>query len=271
MAADASGAALTRGAVSFALVAALASGALDAVRARVGAVSLALVAALLSIAAALAGCGSSPEPTPTPEPSPTPVSPAALLAESGAAMGALRSFRFSLAHNKDGTPLADGLSVSEAEGAVVSPDRISVDFAGTFGSFAIRSGIVSVGADSYMTNPLTGDWESVASGVSPLAFFDPQSGIGAIMESVRNPALVSASDGAFIVEGDMSASALAPILGGLAADGDVRVNLTIAADSRFLEKAVIEGRVTAAETDGLTRTVTLWDFDAPISIEPPSG
>ena len=244
-----------------------ARGGRDGVRARVGAVALALVALTI---AALAGCGGD-EPETTPEPSPTPVSPAALLAESGAAMSALRSFRFSLAHNKDGTPLADSLTVTSAEGAVVSPDRISVDFSGTFGSFAIQSGIVSIGADSYMTNPLTGEWESVASGVSPLAFFDPQSGVGAMMRSVENPTLASTTDDAFVVAGDLAVSVLAPILGGAATDGVVRAELTIAADTRLLEKAVIEGRVTADETDGLIRTIELWDFDAPIPIEPPSS
>lgn len=240
------------------------------VRARGGVFALAFAIAAM-VAVALASCGGG-EPEPTPEPSPTPVNPAVLLDESGAAMGALRSFRFSLAHNKDGTPLADNLTVSEAEGAVVSPDRISVDFSGTFGSFGIQSGIVSIGANSYMTNPLTGEWEAVASGVSPLAFFDPQSGIGAMMRSVENPTLADVSDESIIVEGDLAVSVLAPILGGGAAtDGDVRVRLTIAADSLFLEKAVIEGRVTAGEADGLARTIELWDFDEPIAIEPPSS
>ena len=256
------------GVAAVALIAA--RGGRDGARARVGALALSLALAALIIAA-LAGCGGGDEPESTPEPSPTPVSPAALLAESGAAMGALRSFRFSLAHNRDGTPLADNLTVTSAEGAVVSPDKISVDFSGTFGSFAIRSGIVSIGADSYMTNPLSGEWESAASGVSPLAFFDPQSGVGAMMRSVENPTLASASDDAFVVAGDLAVSVLAPILGGAATDGDVRAELTIAADTRLLEKAVIEGRVTADETDGLIRTIELWDFDAPISIEPPSS
>ena len=232
------------------------------------------VAALIALAAwllALAGCGSETPPEQTPEPTATPVNPAVLLAESGDAMSALRSFRFRLAHNKDGTPLADGLTVSDAEGAVVSPDRISVDFSGTFGNFGLRSSIVSIGEDGYMTNPLTGEWESVDAGVSPLAFFDPQNGIGAMMRSVENSTLASTSDGAFIVEGDLAASVLAPILGGSATDGDVRAKLTIAAESLLLEKAVITGRVTATEADGLERTISLWDFDAPIAIDPPSG
>ena len=234
--------------------------------ARVRLAMLATALALAGILAVLAACE-----TAAPEPTPTPVNPAALLAESGDAMNALRSFRFSLAHNKDGTPLADGLAVSDAEGAVVSPDRITVEFLGTFGSFGIRSSIVSIGESSYMTNPLTGDWETVASGVSPLAFFDPQSGIGAMMRSVENPALASSADGVHVVEGDLAVSVLAPILGGAATDGNVRVALTINADSLHLEKAVITGRVTAAESDGLVRTIVLWDFDAQISIEAPSG
>lgn len=233
------------------------------------AVLIALAASLFTLSAILAACD-----TAAPEPTPTPVNPAALLAESGDAMNALQSFRFRLAHNKDGTPLADGLAVSDAEGAVVSPDRISLEFSGTFGTFGVRSSIISIGADSYMTNPLNGNWESAASGVSPLAFFDPQNGIGAMMRSVENPAVVSTSEDAIVVEGDLAVSVLAPILGGAATEGDVRVELTIAADSLHLEKAVITGRVTAAEADGLIRTITLWDFNAPIPIdapEPPSG
>lgn len=226
---------------------------------------IALAAALFALIA-LAACD-----TAAPEPTPTPVNPAALLAESGDAMNALQSFRFRLAHNKDGTPLADGLAVSDAEGAVVSPDRISLEFSGTFGTFGVRSSVISIGADSYMTNPLNGNWESAASGVSPLAFFEPQSGIGAMMRSVENPTVVSASEDAVVLEGDLAVSVLAPILGGAATEGNVRVELTIAAESRHLEKAVITGRVTDSEADGLIRTITLWDFNAPIAIDAPSG
>lgn len=240
--------------------------------ARRGLLAFALIALAAASIFALAGCDlASQEPTPTPVPTPTPINPAVLLAESGDAMNALRTFRFKLAHNKDGTPLADGISVTDAEGSVVSPDRISVDFSGVFGGFAIRSGIIAIGANGYMTNPLTGEWESVAAEVSPLAFFEPQTGIGAMMRSVESPTLVSSSDGVHIVEGGLAVSVLAPILGGAATDGDVRVELTVAADSLLLEKAVITGRVTASEADGVIRTITLWDFDAPITINPPSG
>ena len=136
----------------------------------------------------LVGCAHSPQadPTAVPVPTPTPINVAALLTSSGEATGALKTFRFQLEHNKDGgTPLTDTLTVTEADGTVVSPDGLSVEFAGTLGNFAVRSSLITLGDDSYMTNPLTGAWEQVAREVSPLGFFDPQLGIGSMMTEVQ--------------------------------------------------------------------------------------
>ncbi len=209
-------------------------------------------------------------PTADPVPTPTPVNVADLLERSGDAMGELETFHFRLEHNRGGgTPLAETLIVTEAEGDVVSPDRISVDFTGTLGSFAVRSSLVTIGEDSYMTNPLNGAWEEVPAEVSPLAFFDPRSGIGAMMAQMRNPSLASQSESAFRVDGDLRVGALEPILGTAAAGDAVQLKLTIGADTLFLERAVIEGRVTASEADGVVRTIILSGFNEPVSIEPP--
>ena len=96
----------------------------------------------------LVGCAHSPQadPTAVPVPTPTPINVAALLTSSGEATGALKTFRFQLEHNKDGgTPLTDILTVTEADGTVVSPDGLSVEFAGTLGNFAVRSSLITPG------------------------------------------------------------------------------------------------------------------------------
>ena len=131
-----------------------------------------------------------PSPTPSPSPTPTPINPQALLEESGRAMEKLRSFRFRLVHESGGTPLLPNLVVQEVQGDVIKPDRISADFSGTFGGFAIKSSLISLGDASYMTNPLTGQWESVPTQVSPLAFFDPGRGIAAMMSRVEEASLL---------------------------------------------------------------------------------
>ena len=220
----------------------------------------------------LVGCAHSPQPDPTaiPAPTPTPIDLAALLTRSGEATGALKTFRFQLEHNRDGgTPLTETLTVTEADGIVVSPDAVSIEFAGTVGNFAVRSSLITLGDDSYMTNPLTGVWEQVAREVSPLGFFDPQRGIGSMMTQLQSPALVSKSDSEFEIEGALPVEALEPLLGGLTQGTTVNARLTIDANSLFLERAILDGRVTATEPDGVVRTITLSEFNEQVTIEPP--
>ena len=224
------------------------------------------------IAAMLVGCGHSPQPDPTavPAPPPTPIDVAALLTRSGEATSALNTFRFQLEHNREGaTPLTESLRVTEADGRVVNPDAVSVDFAGTLGSFAVRSSLITLGDDSYMTNPLTGAWEQVAREVSPLGFFDPQRGIGSMMTEVQSPVLIEKSDAEFVIEGALPVEALEPLLGGLMEGNTVDVRLNIESDSLYLTRAILDGRLTASEPDGVVRTITLSEFNEQVTIEPP--
>ena len=223
-----------------------------------------VVAFLLAL---LAACSSESEVEPTPTPLPDVKD---ILAHSGEKMAALKTFHFTLEHNKGGgTPISETVVVTEVEGDVVSPDSISITFAGTFGRFAVKSSIVTIGDDSYMTNPVTGVWEQVSTGVSPLGFFDPQQGIGAMMTKLQDGVLVSHTPKEYRIDGTLEVEALRPLLGTVTHGSNVNVALTIDADSLLLEKAVLEGRVTATEPDGVVRTITLSRFDELISISPP--
>ena len=217
-------------------------------------------------------CGSSatkPDPTPVGVPAPTPVDPAALLDASGRVMEDLDSFHFRLTHRSGNTPLSGNFVVDKAEGKVVKPDRISAKFSGSFGGFAINSGLITLGDLSFMTNPLTDKWEIVPPEVSPLGFFDPRRGIAAIMSQVEQPSVVPGSDGAYRVKGKLPAGALRALLGSALRDATVDVVLTLDAEALHLLEAVIDGRVTPAEEDGVVRVITLSRFDEPFVIEPP--
>ena len=112
-------------------------------------------------------------------------------------------------------------------------------------------------------------WEQVSTGVSPLGFFDPQEGIGSMMTQLRDAILVSRTPEEYRIDGTLAVEALRPLLGTVSGSSDVDVELTIDSGTLLLEKAVIEGRVTATEPDGVVRTITLSGFDEPITISPP--
>jgi lipoprotein LprG len=230
------------------------------------------VLSLFVVALSFMSCGgnSTPEPTATPVPTPTPVNVETLLRDAGAATAALDTFHFLLEHNTGGTPLAPNLTVTEAKGDVVNPDGISTEFAGTLGAFAVRSSLITLGDESYMTNPLTGAWESVPKEVSPLGFFDPQSGIGAMMTQVQNPTLLSSGKDEIRVGGALPVEALKSLLGDAAQGTTVDSELTIDARTLFLTEAILRGRVTATEPDGVVRTITLSKFNQPLSIVAPN-
>lgn len=234
-----------------------------------------LVAAAIATGLLLVmSCGSSaatPDPTPVgvPVPTPTPVDPAALLDASGRVMEDLDSFHFRLTHRSGNTPVSGNFVVDEAEGEVVKPDRISAEFSGSFGGFAINSGLVTLGDLSFMTNPLTDKWEIVPPEVSPLGFFDPRRGIAAIMSQVEQPSIVPGSDEKYRIEGRLPAEALRSLLGSALRDATVDVALTLDAEALHLLEAVIDGRVTSAEVNGVVRVITLSRFDEPFVIEPP--
>lgn len=228
--------------------------------------------------AAAAACGSSPavEPTPAtapvPTPTPTPVNVEALIQQSGEAMAALKTFRFFLSHPSGGTPLAllPGLAIQEAEGAVINPDGLEARFSGALGALYVESNLISVGDDSYLTNPLTGKWEAIPQEISPLAFFNPRDGIASMMSQVSEVTLTSESADEYRVAGRIPAEALAPLLGKTLSGVSVSVELIIDRQSHHLREARFEGRVTSGEPDGTIRVITLSGFDEPLSIEPPA-
>ena len=244
---------------------------------------LVLLLALLVVSAiSVLGCGGSePAPTaaplspadlppsPTVTPTPTPISPQALLDGSSRVMEALESFHFRLHHESGSTKLLPSLLMDEAEGDVVRPDGISVEFSGSFGRFAIESGLITLGDDSYMTNPLSGKWESVPREVSPLGFFDPSRGIASMMSRVEGSSLLSSDGEVYRIGGTLPAEALAPLLGTTVEGTTVVVELTLDASDLYLLKAVVDGRVTPSDADDVVRVITLSRFNEPVTIEPP--
>ena len=213
----------------------------------------------------------SPAATPVPTATPTPINPQAILDDCGRAMSALKSFRFRIEHSDEGgTPLAQGMTLTEASGNVASPDRLALDFVGVAGSFAVKGSLIAIGDEVYITNPLSGEWHA-ASANNPLEFFNPSHGIAEILSQVQDATLISQNAAEYRIGGTMSADALAPLFGDTEAQSNVDVTLTIDKTHLYLTHARLEGRITPTETDGLARAITLSEFDEPVNIAAPDS
>ena len=232
-----------------------------------------VVGALLAVAGAISGCG---EQGPPPTPTPTPVDPAALVRQASQALGELDSFHFELAHPEGGTPMLDVLLIQDAEGDVVKPDRLAVEFGGVFGgNIYITASFISIGADNFMTNPFSGAWERVPADINPIAFFSPERGITNIIASIQKPEVVDSDESGWRIAGLLPPQALESIFGKTINSNDasasdwVSVELTLDAGTYLMRNVRMEGRVTEGEPPGTVREITLSGFNEPPEIKPP--
>ena len=230
-----------------------------------------------SIAALLLAClactGSEEQATATPVPTPTPViDVAAVLEQTGAVMGGLSTFHFRLRHEVGSLKIASGLVLDTVDGDIVRPDRISVTFVGNIGGFALDSSLISIGDASYMTNPLTGQWEEGPVSLTPLGFFSPTEGIAAMISQLRDPVLTveAAPSTLYRISGTLPAPALSPLIGSaILPDAVVDLVLTVSPDGSYLTEARLTGRILESDVEGAVRVIELSAFDEPASIEPP--
>ncbi len=227
-------------------------------------------AVLLAVAVAISGCG---EQGPPPTPTPTPIDPEALVSRAAQALGEIDSFHFVLSHPEGGTPMLEALLIHDAEGDIVKPDRLAVEFGGVFGNIYITASFVSIGENNFMTNPFSGKWEVVPPEINPIAFFSPERGITNIIGSISKPVLLDSDESVWRVAGLLPPQALEAIFGNTISSDDERdwvsVELTLDAESYLLRSVKMEGQITEREPQGTVREITLSGFNEPPEIEPP--
>ncbi|HYN89076.1 MAG TPA: LppX_LprAFG lipoprotein [Ardenticatenaceae bacterium] len=231
---------------------------------------------LVLVVLLLAGCDAPTEPTPTTvPPTPTPT-PQQLLDRAVVVWNQTRSFHFALetAGRTVSLDALGALSFSRAEGDVVAPDRLSARALISTPLGSTEMGMIVIGDDQWLTNPLNGEWEQATGdlSVSVADLFDPEAGIGVALASIEN--LERGADETVEevptvrLRGTLPGSAFSTVDADLAAGEVVDVDLWIGAQDGRIRRILLteppDGETAA------TWTFTFSNFDAEINIEPPS-
>lgn len=187
---------------------------------------------------------------------------------------AVKSFHFTLDEQNVPTTTA-GLQLTGAEGDVVVPDRARADVSGNFGGIAIATQIVAIGEKVWLKDPLSGAWQPVDVGTTPVALLDPAKGVLGVMEKVTElvDEGVEDVDGATLhkISGTVTAADVAPLVAVSPSDRQVPVTLWIGEDDSLLRRIVVTGPVAEGEPDDALRIVEVSRFGEPVTIEPPEG
>lgn len=187
-------------------------------------------------------------------------------------MAELETFRFRLTHRRGATLLPGGFAITEAEGVVRSPDSLRVSADTVFGGAFVKIDAVVIGDETYMTNPLTRNWNKIAPEDSPFAVFDPAGLIADILEQVTTNEFAEAPgivEGQYHLVGTVPAAAWRSLVGEVVADRELEYSMDIDPDSFHLTGVRLHGPLKADEAEDVDRTIELSDFDVPVQFEPP--
>jgi hypothetical protein len=207
---------------------------------------------------ALAGCAGSNEPE---------LAPDEVIDRAVEATAEQGSFRFRL-EVENPPRSASGLNLTFAEGEVQAPDRLHADVAGTFAGIPLESELVAIGRDEWLENPFGGGFRKIDIGVSPLDFFDPDTGVLAVLRNARDVELREEGDD-YLVTGDVSADSVEAFLG---VDADSRlldVEVSVGKDDFLLHRVEVIGPANDDEPEDVRRVLELSDYGADVDIAPP--
>ena len=130
-------------------------------------------------------------------------------------MKEISSFHFELVHEGGCTPIAMGLELDEAVGDVVKPDKLKATILAGLRGMLVEVQVITIGDTTYMTNPLTKNWEFVPGEFSAISIFDPNAGITSILQDMVNPTLVTTEEDSipncYHIMGEIPSESLRPI------------------------------------------------------------
>lgn len=215
------------------------------------------------------GCGKK-ETTAPDESTPPPLTAVEIIAMASEKLEALSSFHFALDQEGGGTPIAMGLEMTSASGDITRPHKLKVD---VFAGF-VEVGVITVGEVTFMTNPLTGEWEPLPNEFTAVRLFNPDTGIKAIIGRISNAVKLGEEKVAgalcYHIKGTLDSGDLSAISCGAAIEGiSIDTDVWIGKDDFLLRQIKLEGQITKDEKPGIVRTLSISNFDQPVTIELP--
>lgn len=201
-----------------------------------------------------------------------------VLENASARMAKIESMHFRM--DVEGKTLIDPagtLRLLNAEGDMARPDRVEVQFqVEVLRSQTISIRMVSIGAESWTTDLVTGDWVTAPSefGYDPEILYDNQNGLGPIMGKVDNPEMVGTDeiDGhkTYHVRGTSPGEVMKLITGGTMHGDQIGLDLWIDGETWDLIRVVVTEPEGSGVEDPATWTMKLSNHNERVDIEPPT-
>lgn len=199
-----------------------------------------------------------------------------IVAASAAAMAEVRSVEFTL--DRQGAPIFidqfASIALDDLIGQFTVPTKAQAQLTVTVnGDLTTRLGAVAIDDEVWISNPVTGDFETLPDGydIDPSRFFDPEGGWQPLLANLRNVELVGIDDRGgerYHLTGIAPSAEVRNITVGLVRDQDVPVDLWIHPTTSLVTQAEFETLIDGAKSQW---ALALDRYGQRFSIEPPAN
>lgn len=196
-----------------------------------------------------------------------------LISNAQTAIQKATSYHFNLKADKPGAGSAL-FTVQDADGDIVSPDKLSASATALVGGAAsVQVKVISIGADEYITDPITGSWKKQSGLIDARSLTSADTGISAILGHIQNPSAPTDSnvDGTacWSTSGKLDTQYLKSIVGDAVVAGTVDVTTCIGKSDNEPYLLKFTGAVIQGDTAQTVRTFKLSKFGESVSITAP--
>jgi hypothetical protein len=200
---------------------------------------------------------------------------ATVVAEAASAMSDVTSVEFAL--DRDGAPVYidqfESIELDELIGQFTIPTRAQAQLTVTVdGNLTTEIGAVAIDDEIWISNPVTGDFETLPDGfdIDPSRFFDPEGGWQPLLANLRDVEMVGIDDRGgerYHVRGTAPAAEVQNITVGLVRDQDVTVDLWIHPGTSLVTRAEFDTTIDGATSSW---TLDLARYGESFTIRPPA-
>lgn len=199
-----------------------------------------------------------------------------VVADAATAMGEVTSVEFRL--DRSGAPIFvdefESLALDSLVGQFTVPTRARAQLTVTVdGNLTTEIGAVAIEDEVWISNPVTGDFETLPPGfdIDPSRFFDPEGGWQPLLADLRDVELVGIDDRGgdrYHVRGIAPAAEVQNITVGLVRDQDVPVELWIHPGTSLVTRAEFTTTIDGAESRWV---LELGRYGETFTIRPPAN
>ncbi len=199
-----------------------------------------------------------------------------VIASAADAMGTVTSVEFRL--DRNGAPVFidefERIALDGLRGQFTVPTRAQAELSVTVNdNLATRLGAVAIGEEVWISNPVTGDFETLPTGydIDPSRFFDPEGGWRPLLAALTDVTMVGIADRGgdrYHVRGTAPADQISNITVGLVRDQEVDVDLWIHPTTSLVTAAEFETTIDGERAQWM---LELTRYGETFAIEPPSN